>query len=342
MFKILSLCDGMSCAQIALNKLGITDYIYFAAEIKSHAIFCTQYNYPNTIQLGDLTKITYHNGLLKSSMGDYEIGNIDLVIFGSPCQTFSILCNSAARVGVKNKKKSGLFYDCLRILREVKPTYFLVENVASMSISNKELISNALGVQPIRLNSSLVSCSLRDRLYWTNINLSSIHIDDRKISLQSILTDGYTDKLKAGALVCKPLGGFNQPKIKLFCRYMYGVKNGTLIFKSKEHFIECCNNYEKITKKYKLNVKDVKPSFFSNLNESFDVYPFLDIRVLNVTESEICQTVPIGYTNCVTEIQAYDLLGDSFTVDIIAILLKPIFDGIPPININKKLVRRCV
>ena len=167
--KVLSLCDGMSCGQIALDKLGVKVDEYYASEIKDIAIKVTKHNYPNTIHIGDVNKVSYKDGVLYTESGNYNVGKIDLVIFGSPCQTFSIAMKTDLRVGLANKEKSGLFLECYRILKEVNPTYFLMENVARMKQEDKDFITKMMGVEPIRINSKLVSAQLRDMLYWTNI-----------------------------------------------------------------------------------------------------------------------------------------------------------------------------
>lgn len=194
--NVLSLFDGMSCGQIALEKLGIKVDNYFAAEIKRHAIEVTQYNYPNTIQLGDVTKIK-----------GKDLPKIDLLIGGSPCQDFSRA--NKERKGVKGSK-SSLFFEYTRLLKECKPKYFLLENVI-MSDYNYWFICNELNCEPVRLCGSLVSGALRDRLYWTNIPPFSYDLTgrlisqitqpkDAKITLQSILDSGFVKKRKHSCL----------------------------------------------------------------------------------------------------------------------------------------------
>ena len=197
--NVLSLCDGMSCGQIALERAGIKVDKYFASEIKNIAIKVTQYNYPNTIQIGDVNKIFYKNGVLHTEKGDFKV-KIDMVIFGSPCQSLSSAMKKDLRVGFSNMEKSGLFFSCYRVLKEVNPKYFLVENVASMKNENRDIISSLLGVEPIKINSSLVSAQLRNRYYWTNVPNVTLP-DDKNILLQDILTSGYTDRKKARALL---------------------------------------------------------------------------------------------------------------------------------------------
>lgn len=278
--NILSLCDGMSCGQIALERVGIKVDKYFASEIKNIAIKVTQYNYPNTIQIGDVNKIFYKNGVLHTEKGDFKV-KIDMVIFGSSCQSLSSAMKKDLRVGFSNMEKSGLFFSCYRVLKEVNPKYFLVENVASMKNENRDIISSLLGVEPIKINSSLVSAQLRNRYYWTNIPNVTIP-NDKNILLQDILTSGYTDRKKARALLVsdsRPL----IDKEKMMHRYK---KTG-----------------------FTTIVYDIK----NNDNS---------IRYFNQTELERLQTVPEGYTKCLTRNQAANVLGDGWTIDVIAHIFK--------------------
>lgn len=278
--NVLSLCDGMSCGQIALERAGIKVDKYFASEIKNIAIKVTQYNYPNTIQIGDVNKIFYKNGVLHTEKGDFKV-KIDMVIFGSPCQSLSSAMKKDLRVGFSNMEKSGLFFSCYRVLKEVNPKYFLVENVASMKNENRDIISSLLGVEPIKINSSLVSAQLRNRYYWTNVPNVTLP-DDKNILLQDILTSGYTDRKKARALLVsdsRPL----IDKEKMMHRYK---KTG-----------------------FTTIVYDIK-----NDDNS--------IRYFNQTELERLQTVPEGYTKCLTRNQAANVLGDGWTIDVIAHIFK--------------------
>lgn len=127
---VLSLFDGISCGQIALQRSGIPVKAYYASEIKDIAIKVTMHHYPNTIQIGDVTKVSYSNGVLYTESKEYKVGTIDLLIGGSPCQDFSLLkqINQGKTLGLMGEK-SRLFYEYLRLLNEVKPKYFLLENV---------------------------------------------------------------------------------------------------------------------------------------------------------------------------------------------------------------------
>lgn len=168
--NVLSLFDGMSCGQIALNRAGIKYDNYYASEIEEAPIKVTQHNYPNTIQLGDVTKINTK-----------ELSSVDLLIGGSPCQSFSSVGNGGGFDG-----KSGLFYEYVRIFKGAKPKYFLLENV-NMKKEWRDIISKELGVEPIAFNSNLVSAQNRDRLYWTNIPFSLP--EDKNILFKDVLND---------------------------------------------------------------------------------------------------------------------------------------------------------
>lgn len=283
--KVLSLCDGMSCGHIALDRAGVNVDKYFAAEIKEIGIKVTKYNYPDTIHIGDVNKVAYNDGILHTEYGDFET-DIDIVMFGSPCQTFSVAMKKDLRVGLENKEKSGLFLECYRILKEVNPKYFLMENVARMKRDDMDFITGLMGVEPVRINSKLVSAQLRDRLYWTNIPNVTIP-QDKGIILQDILTSGYTDREKARALLVsdsRPL----TTKDRMIHRYR-STGFTTLVWEQ-----------------------------YGN-DES--------VRYMNQTELERCQTVPEGYTECLTRNEAADVLGDGWTVDVIA----HIFKGLMPV-----------
>lgn len=154
--NVLSLFDGMSCGQIALHELGVKVNKYYASEIDKFAIAQTQLNFPDTIQLGDVTKVSAK-----------ELPKIDLLIGGSPCQGFSF----AGKQLNFNDPRSKLFFEFVRILkecREINPDVkFMLENVR-MKREYEQVISETLGVKPVMINSALVSAQNRERLYWNN------------------------------------------------------------------------------------------------------------------------------------------------------------------------------
>ena len=153
--RVLSLFDGISCGQVALERAGIPVEIYYASEIDKYAIQITQKNYPNTIQLGDVTKIDFTQ----------FIGKVDLIMGGSPCQDLSI---AGKRAGLQGER-SGLFYKFVEAIEVIKPKYFLLENNYGMPREAYEEMSRLIGCYPIMINSALVSAQTRKRFYWTNI-----------------------------------------------------------------------------------------------------------------------------------------------------------------------------
>lgn len=297
--NVLSLFDGMSCGQIALDKLGIKVDKYFASEIKESAIKVTQSNYPDTIQLGNILNI-------KGS----ELPKIDLLIGGSPCQDFSSA--NKVRKGLDGDK-SGLFYEYIRLLRETEPRYFLLENVR-MKKEHQDIISEELGVEPVVIRSELVSPQLRYRLYWTNIPIIG-QIEDRGILLNDILIDGYSDRDKSRALLESDSRPLSTP-IKMCHRY-FNTGFTTLIFKSEEHFTEIKQHFD-------THFKGRSAKEIDLLIEGMDLSLYDGVRYMTNREREFCQTVPRGYTDVVSQNEAASLLGDGWTVDVI----KHIFNGI--------------
>lgn len=308
--KVLSLCDGMSCGQIALEKLGVKVDKYYAAEIKPIAKTVTMENYPYTIQIGDVTKIKYLDGVLYTEVGEFK-EKFDLVIFGSPCQTFSITCKTDKRIGLDDDFKSGLFFECHRILEEVNPKYFLMENVASMKKDDEEFITEFMGVNPIKINASLVSAQLRDRLYWTNAK-NITQPKDRNIVLQDILVDGYTQLEKSKCLMtCDSHGYFNGCNFNNPARYHRSINKGfgTIIFKSKEHYLSCKSKSDELC-----NGRKSRAEYFNTYTGS----EFDGIRYLWKEERARLQCIPERIVKCMSEKDAADLLGDGWNIDVIS------------------------
>lgn len=276
--NVLSLFDGMSCGQIALNKLGIKYDNYYASEIDEPAMSVTQFNYPNTIQMGSITE-------LQSS----QLPKIDLLFGGSPCQSFSNAGNGTGFDG-----KSGLFYDFVRLLKECKPTYFLLENV-KMKKEWQDIISKELGVQPIKINSNLVSAQNRERLYWTNIPVVG-QPEDKQIYIEDILDKTFDSK------------------------YWLKERNAELL--SKKVSIEgapdiCC--IDVYNKKFKKDRKS--PTLTLPHHNSLRLLQDGKFRKLTPNECERLQTVPVDYTNTgIADIHRYSMLGNGWTVDVIVFI----------------------
>ena len=275
--NVLSLFDGISCGQIALNRANIPYDKYYAAEIKPHAIKCTLDNYPNTIQLGDILN-------LKGS----DLPKIDLFIGGSPCKGISRLNKN--QEGLEHSE-SRLFWEYIRLLDEVKPKYYLLENTHG----NKEAtntITETLGINPISINSKLVSAQNRPRYYWTNIPDIKQPLD------KGITTNDIFDYSGVLADECR-VKWLNSESGKK------SIKNG----------YTKVNPYPKSGCLTALGHK--------KWNENY-LYRNGVYKYLSQTEIEKLQTLPVGYTKILSYDEAYDCIGDGWTVDVIAHIFKNI------------------
>lgn len=282
---VLSLFDGISCGKVALDKAGIKVNTYFASEIKKHAIICSKDNHENIIYIGDVTKVSYSKGVLKTENGNFKV-DIDIIIGGSPCQDFSIANRS--RLGLKGNK-SKLFYEFLRIKEEVNPKYFLLENVKMKKEAEKEL-NSYLGVVGLYINSNLVSFQNRQRVYWTNIP-NVVPPEDKKINFQTF----------------KGLGDLEEARVhKTPSRYRMWNGGG------KGDSLRSCKN---ITKSEKVGCLTRKQDRCPNSG----LIEYQDFcRFLTRSEMELAQTLPEGYTKKLSYNQAQDVIGDGWTVDVLA------------------------
>ena len=274
--NVLSLFDGISCGQVALNRMGIKYDNYYASEIDKHAIQITQYNYPNTIQLGDVINIKGEN-----------LPKIDLLIGGSPCQSFSNAGNGSGFEG-----KSGIFWEYVRLLNELKPTYFLLENV-KMKKEWVKIITEAIGVEPIKINSNLLSAQNRERLYWTNIpNITQP--ENKNIFIEDILDEEFDEKY------------WLKPRNSELLRNKVDLTNAPNV---------CC--IDVYNKKFKVDRKS--PTLTLPHHNSLRLYQNGRIRKLTPEECEKLQTLPVGYTNVgISDIHRYSSIGNGWTVDVIA------------------------
>jgi len=290
--KILSLFDGISCGRVALERAGIPVEVYYASEIEQKPIEISKKNYPDIIQLGDVKKITKE-----------MVGEIDLICGGSPCQSFS---NAGNRTGFEGK--SGLFYEFVRLVNEVKPKYFLLENV-KMKQEWQDIISAELGVKPIEINSSLVSGQNRKRLYWTNIpNVKQP--EDKGIYLQDILEYEVDERYY-----------LTDSQIKTINRN-FGSKGKTINLNENSLI-------EKITYPSRINQKigQIKsPTLVAAMGMGGGNIPVIikngRIRKLTEIECERLQTLPDNYTQGVSSTQRYKAIGNGWTVDVIAHIFK--------------------
>jgi len=318
--NVLSLFDGMSCGQIALEKLGIPIKNYFAAEIDKYAMQVAKSNYPDMVHLGDVQNIKTSGTHL---MDEFDCGHkIDLLIGGSPCQGFSF----AGKQLNFDDPRSQLFFEYVRLLKALKPKYFLMENV-KMKKESMDIITEYLGVEPIEINSNLVSAQNRKRLYWTNIPMEGLP-EDKGIMLKDILEpveqidDAYYYSDKSIAYMERGNDKWQQAGARRADRY-------TQTPDTKKAFTITANFHKGVPYNYFDDVRDKSKCVRSGGRGSYDRHEWdsVDthhIRKLTVTECERLQTVPDGYTCGVSNTQRYKMLGNGWTVDVV----KHIFEGL--------------
>lgn len=310
--KILSLFDGISCARVALERAGIPVEAYYASEIDKYAIQISQKNYPDIFQIGSVTDFGYDCGqFCKKENGEYNtmgvdfIEDIDLLIGGSPCQDLSIAKRN--RKGLDGER-SGLFWEYVRILNEVKPKYFILENVASMTKESKDTISKALGVEPVLFNASLVSGQMRKRLFWTNIKFNLP--EDRGILLKDILIDGIAEKEKSLVITAT---------YSRACPQDYFGRSNRQLIKVGEF-----NSGGQGDRVYSIQGKSVTLSALGGgRGAKTGLYETTKgiYRKLHPIECERLQGLPDNYTEGVSNTRRYQTLGNAFNVDVVAWIL---------------------
>ena len=307
--NIMSLFDGGSCGQVALERAGIIVDNYYASEIDKYAIQVTQKNYPNTIQLGDVTKIDFTP----------FVGKIDLLIGGSPCQSLSIT-QSQTRENLDGKSK--LFFEYLRLKKELNPKYFLLENV-KMKKEWVETINDLLGVQGKFVNSALVSAQNRPRWYWTNIPFETP--DDLGVKLVDILekNPGEDYFVKSGRL--KWLQNFGELKEKDGYVAFNPTKAKCLTVRGEPswnttYILQWPRGYNPGG----IKAEDGKTPSLTTSSWPANNLLLQDgmVRKLTPIECERLQTVPDNYTSSVSDTQRYKMLGNGWTVDVIAHIFK--------------------
>lgn len=285
--KVLSLFDGISCLKVALDRINV-DCDYYSSEIDKDALIVSNDNFKDLIRLGDVCKISYKDGYLTSENGSFYVGEIDLLAGGSPCQDFSFAkTNGKGLEGDKSK----LFYEYLRILKEVNPKYFLLENV-KMKKEYKIKLDEYLGVESVFINSELTSYQTRGRLYWSNIRITQPV--DKKISFQNYKQLGELDFYKV-----------NPTKSRF---EMWNKGEGT----TRKN---ACRNITYAEKISCITTKqDRRPN--SGLIEYEDFCRFLTRQ-----ELEGGQNLPHGYTKSISYGAAQKVIGNCWTVGVIEHIL---------------------
>jgi len=315
--RVLSLFDGMSCGQIALNQLGIKVDEYYASEIDKWAIQVTQKNYPDTIQLGDITKWREW---------DIDWASIDLVYGGSPCQGFSF----AGKQLAFDDPRSKLFFEFVDIVNHIKSfnpdVKFLLENVR-MKKEYLDVISEYMGVQPVMINSALVSAQNRVRFYWTNIGEIE-QPEDRGILLKDIIENGEVDREKSlhqmvitGGAIRGRYNEDGKTEQKLEVQHT-GRANSITTVQKDSLCIQVgeadLKGHDSIKRVYSPEGKSpTLTTMGGGHREPKIAQPELTWRKLTPLECERLQTVPDGYTEGVSKTQRYRMLGNGWTVSVI-------------------------
>lgn len=276
--NVLSLFDGISCGQLALQRAGVPVGTYYASEIEKNSIKVTQKNFPDTVQLGSVDTV---NGL----------NDIDLLIGGSPCQSFSRTISG--NIGFDGKSK--LFFEFMRLLKETKPKYFFLENVI-MKKEWQDVITEHLGVEPILINSSHFSAQSRDRLYWTNIPMPELPLESTQV-LGDILQGDVEEKYF-----------YDQPY--------------TLNGDGPVEAILGINGHDILKR---VNSKKHKCQTLTAVcggNQQKKVLDGERARKLTPLEYERLQTVPDNYTDNISDGGRYKALGNGWTVDVVSHFFK--------------------
>ncbi|MBP3886232.1 MAG: DNA cytosine methyltransferase [Cellulosilyticum sp.] len=288
---VLSLFDGISCGRLALQRAGIEVDKYFASEIDKDAIKVTMNNFPDTIQIGDVYNVHYKDGKLITDNGTFEV-NIDLLIGGSSCQSLST--GNPNATGLAEGGKSHIFFEFLRLRDEIKPKYWLLENVKCAN-KYRDAISQYLGVHPVLIDSALVSYQHRPRYYWSNMKFGQPK--DKHINFQDYKEEEVSPD-----------------DITMFSKSPCNVKAYNLTVrdeKAKYRYRDVTNS----DKVYTLMCKKDRPSQSVIMCNGF-------MRSLTRKELELAQTLPLGYTDGLTYHQAHKVIGNGWTVDVIAHILK--------------------
>jgi DNA (cytosine-5)-methyltransferase 3A len=310
--NVVSLFNGMNTGRQALENVGIKVDKYYSSEIKPYAIELTQYHFPDTIQVGDVTKW---------KEWDIDWQSIDLILSGSPCQDLSA---AGKRAGI-NGSRSSLFFTFVEILEHIKSlnpkVLFLQENVGSASKLDVGIMSRALGIYPCRINSSLVTAQMRDRYYWSNIKTIESMFDlvtdipqpiDRKIMFKDIITSGYVERLKTGCLM-ESISRVQHTQNGIKSREKFGVPQ---IYVDKDKHT-CLNTG---------SGKGGSQKYLYHRNETTGILTLIRENeiVRTVNKIEICrlQGFPDNYCDILTTAKAGSLLGDGWTLPIIEHIFK--------------------
>lgn len=306
--NILSLFDWMSCGMIALERVWIPVNKYYASEIDKYSILISKKNYPDIIHLWDV-----------NNWRDWDLSDIDLIIWGSPCQWFSL----AGKQLAFDDPRSKLFFTMVDIINHYKPKYFLLENV-KMKKEHQEVITQYMWVQPIEINSSLVSAQNRKRLYWTNIPWIE-QPQEKWILLKDILEGNVDEKYNISnkhteAMInARSSWKLNIPDLNWKC---WTIISSYYKIPQDWPYIKQLNNPSHSNNRiYWIDGKSPTLNTMQWWNRQPKIYipnTVDNIRKLTPLECERLQTLPDDYTEWVSNSQRYKMLWNWRTVDVIA------------------------
>lgn len=307
--NVLSLCDGMSCGQIALKELNIPVDKYYSSEIDKNAIKVTQLNFPETIQLGDVLNL--NSELL------FTLPEIDLVMFGSPCRSLSKITIDRKEYNQGLKGVSGLFYNCNNILQWIKfnnnpNVKFLIENVDSNKKEDVNIISELLGVKPILIDSGRFSAQTRLRFYWTNLYKGKYWSD---------LTVNFI--LPTNSLVLKDILDSKVPE-----KYYYNKNYEFLGEDKRVCAILDINTHEMLRRVYNINFKCPTLTACRGGYKQKAIYEPDTKRIRKLTPNEYrkLQTIPDWYKMDLADSHIYNMCGDGWTIEVIKWILEDLKD----------------
>jgi DNA-cytosine methyltransferase len=309
--RIVSLFDGISCGLVALKQSGFNIKEYHAFEIDKYAIDISKKNHPDVIRHGDVINFNFNT-----------LTNVDLLIGGSPCQGFSF----AGKQLAFDDPRSRLFFEFVRAVKEIKPKYFLLENV-KMKKEYKDVITSFLGVEPIEINSALVSAQNRKRLYWTNIP-NVTQPENKGILLSDIIEAGIVDRDKSYCIDANYHKGTNlEQYIKKGRRQVAFTERRTEEAKRirKEYKEKYGRDFSPRRAKELVPREDGKMNCLTatfSIKEHTLIDETLQYRKLTPIECERLQTLPDNYTKGVSDTQRYKMLGNGWTVDVIIHILQ--------------------
>lgn len=322
-FNVLSLFDGISGGQIALNRLGMQYDNYFASEIDKSAIQITQKNYPNTIQLGDV-----------NNWKTWNLPKIDLILAGSPCQGFSF----AGKQLNFQDPRSALFFTFIDIMNQYNPDFYLLENV-KMKQEYQDIITDSVKTEPVAINSAAFSAQDRKRLYWSNLKIADYphsteiveDILEPEVDLKYLIEPNRAVKIMENEIGRRKIAyiGIDSQGNRIYSIHGKSVtlcgQAGGLGAKTGIYALPCLTPDRMEKRQNGRRFKPPSSKFYTlTAQDQHGIMTNHFIRKLTPVECERLQTVPDNYTQGISDNQRYKALGNGWTIDVISHVLQEI------------------